>query len=133
MKSLRISCQLFLYYTNIMQNGLVFVIANFYSHAPRGARHFSDTPYSRHIEFLLTRPSRGATCKRILQFEKMEISTHTPLAGRDTVGAVSHEKPGEFLLTRPSRGATIAIGGAGVYVKNFYSHAPRGARQNAGL
>ena len=55
--------------------------------------------------FLLTRPSRGATWAEPETFDFCFISTHTPLAGRD-----SKDK-----LTSTS-------------AKHFYSHAPRGAR-----
>ena len=78
---------------------------DFYSHAPRGARHDIDVDVWRQISFLLTRPSRGATAfcclsrdyRRFLLtrpsrgatnfglfFATVDfISTHTPLAGRD--------------------------------------------------
>ena len=80
------------------------------------------------ISFLLTRPSRGATQEGLSQKIELQISTHTPLAGRDCIvyqgrnrpydfyshaprGARRVLEPGEverigFLLTRPSRGAT---------------------------
>ena len=81
------------------------------------------------LRFLLTRPSRGATVwasacvelytdfyshaprgARLLQGERnhagVQISTHTPLAGRDD-----------------------GDGFTGPDGDNFYSHAPRGARQ----
>ena len=58
-------------------------MTNFYSHAPRGARH--DGKCAVH--------------------GKGDISTHTPLAGRD--GATRNSNVDvKFLLTRPSRGAT---------------------------
>ena len=59
---------------------------NFYSHAPRGARHSTLT-----IDDVLAM-----------------ISTHTPLAGRDTPGNRDRST-----------------------LHNFYSHAPRGARQRS--
>ena len=59
------------------------------------------------VIFLLTRPSRGATCIVVVLVHFGDISTHTPLAGRDC------GKKGFFLL-----------------LNNFYSHAPRGARLN---
>ena len=57
---------------------------HFYSHAPRGAR-------PAHL-------SGGLT--------PHEISTHTPLAGRDRPTSAAGYHPTKFLLTRPSRGAT---------------------------
>ena len=99
----------------------------FYSHAPRGARPMCSMRKIKSVKFLLTRPSRGATCsfhcircsftflltrpsrgatnRKALNSYGMSISTHTPLAGRDK--AVLKSVP------------------AGT---NFYSHAPRGAR-----
>ena len=83
---------------------------NFYSHAPRGARPVKFIKESRLWE---------------------AISTHTPLAGRDSAVCLStcseinfyshaprgarrktpqsHTKNIKFLLTRPSRGATAGI------------------------
>ena len=81
---------------------------DFYSHAPRGARLLSSGPKSPTIQFLLTRPSRGATHRGIGFRSAYFISTHTPLAGRDQV----------------VRGHAEIFG-------NFYSHAPRGARLEA--
>ena len=59
-------------------------------------------------EFLLTRPSRGATLAEKKKVLEGRISTHTPLAGRDHAGIVKfHARC------------------------HFYSHAPRGARPAA--
>ena len=101
---------------------------NFYSHAPRGARPKQITGTVKSKKFLLTRPSRGATPGPAIVNSFSEISTHTPLAGRDTNSGIigyckgnfySHAPRGarhgepvykeralQFLLTRPSRGAT---------------------------
>ena len=80
---------------------------NFYSHAPRGARpHFCKNKASNR-QFLLTRPSRGATSAYPSLTCPKQISTHTPLAGRDRKLVRLHSRP--------------------MY---FYSHAPRGARQD---
>ena len=57
------------------------------------------------------------------------ISTHTPLAGRDGYLAQSRFTYYTFLLTRPSRGATLATQLQFQNRQDFYSHAPRGARQ----
>ena len=100
-------------------------------------------------KFLLTRPSRGATEDALKLMLREYISTHTPLAGRDT-GIAPVFYTYEFLLTRPSRGATFNewteekpdiisthtplagrddVGTESYTEKeNFYSHAPRGAR-----
>ena len=102
-------------------------VVNFYSHAPCGARRNSTV-------------HRSPPC---------QISTHTPLAGRDPIN-ISFILLNPFLLTRPSRGATekVILGGwiLGISTHTplagrdlipdrrlrsslyFYSHAPRGAR-----
>ena len=78
---------------------------HFYSHAPRGARQSSQTLKLTCMLFLLTRPSRGATRLRDGLIDEFDISTHTPLAGRD--GKVYSK----------------------IQLRTyFYSHAPRGAR-----
>ena len=59
------------------------IYKTFYSHAPRGARRKRKNPYNGCSEFLLTRPSRGATVEVTATRVKTMISTHTPLAGRD--------------------------------------------------
>ena len=58
---------------------------NFYSHAPRGARRQQDRRLMHRLTFLLTRPSRGATCDTDASLPAFRISTHTPLAGRDNL------------------------------------------------
>ena len=84
------------------------VYGNFYSHAPRGARQYSQEIRCGGWPFLLTRPSRGATQgsqyirlglydfyshaprgarrgKACMKDRLSQISTHTPLAGRDVL------------------------------------------------
>ena len=78
----------------------------FYSHAPRGARRESISVIPSLILFLLTRPSRGATRTPFSSITAMNISTHTPLAGRDQMEQTANQQLNSFLLTRPSRGAT---------------------------
>ena len=56
---------------------------NFYSHAPCGARRSQQIASRKVLEFLLTRPLRGATVRGQPTKKGSEISTHTPLAGRD--------------------------------------------------
>ena len=104
------------------------VLFHFYSHAPRGARHIEYWNKRPDFTFLLTRPSRGATITSRVVYTDSDISTHTPLAGRDnmivpeavtSINFYSHAPRGArlcriwkilrrhgFLLTRPSRGAT---------------------------
>ena len=82
------------------------LLNDFYSHAPCGARPDNPLPESCTILFLLTRPLRGATTNTGDYSAAEVISTHTPLAGRDT--------------------AMVSFGKAWL---NFYSHAPCGARR----
>ena len=93
---------------------------------------------------------RGATKSLSSFFVPSLISTHTPHAGRDTIGscclsefknfyshapcgarlssAIQDEERAGFLLTRPMRGATLANFSSASLSLNFYSHAPCGAR-----
>ena len=57
--------------------------------------------------FLLTRPSRDVTLCVVAIFPDREISTHTPLAGRDKNVRPGNSQNAEFLLTRPSRDVTF--------------------------
>ena len=72
----------------------------------RGATHCNGI-IIQNRSFLLTRPSRGATAGSLLKRTQRNISTHTPLAGRDWPAAIDMIFDA-FLLTRPSRGATQA-------------------------
>ena len=84
MKSLRISCQLFLYHTR----ACVYAICR----------------------FLLTRPLRDVTGWFVLASLIINISTHTPLAGRDDFRVDSiFWRLREFLLTRPLRDVTHVL------------------------
>ena len=76
---------------------------NFYSHAPRGAQHGAADFKVNGNQFLLTRPSRGATISILAATPEKLISTHTPLAGRDSPLSASCRRK---IHTRPSRGAT---------------------------
>ena len=89
---------------------------------------FGDDVFKIGMTFLLTHPSRGATCVHDELFQKNVISTHTPLTGcnlahlQQNMGHLnfySHTPHGvqqdvysskktarRFLLTHPSRGAT---------------------------
>ena len=123
---------------------------HFYSHAPCGARRdrssvfpgsifiSTHTPLAgrdihvRHIVcrvrlFLLTRPLRGATHCQPLCERCLIISTHTPLAGRDTARRRTASASGISTHT-PLAGRDKIIESTGIGQKNFYSHAPCGAR-----
>ena len=106
--------------------------SDFYSRASREARHETAKKTYDKFTFLLTRLSRGATVSKIQEALSFLISTHAPLARRDTDSIfvnipawISTHAPlarrdfphyyifpptDRFLLTRLSRGATfIAI------------------------
>ena len=124
---------------------------NFYSYAPRGPRQVrldygisifyisTHTPLAGRDEigeplgkvksqFLLTRPSRGAT--RIAYDRKCEtnISTHTPLAGRDKCLDTIASMLCHFYSHAP-RGARPNLFAVSRVFSHFYSHAPREARR----
>ena len=121
--------------------------SNFYSHAPRGtwpkwpegtirikkflltrpSRDVTRSPahFSGRHKFLLTRPSRDVTEVNMKTNIDITISTHTPLAGRDSdlwkyflISVISTHTP---LAGRDTAGANT-----GRRSKDFYSHAPRG-------
>ena len=121
---------------------------DFYSHAPRGARHdwnwgtraqaiSTHTPLAGRdrqlrllalaFRFLLTRPSRGATCRLNHLIRLYPISTHTPLAGRDLTVLPLTATVTDFYSHAP-RGARPYSFTCWSIAPDFYSHAPRGAR-----
>ena len=57
-------------------------------------------------EFQLTRPLRGVALAGLQLIPFFQISTHTPLAGRDRAADLRHGWTDEFQLTRPLRGVT---------------------------
>ncbi len=77
-------------------------------------------------EFLLTRPSRDVTEILRPDWDILEISTHTPLAGRDLMVWKPALEKIVFLLTRPSRDVTGGRQKMLFEKFDFYSHAPRG-------
>ena len=80
------------------------------------------------MQFLLTRPSRGATNMSLCHAAYFCISTHTPLAGRDGGFWNSGDGANDFYSHAP-RGARRNVEIVGRIAINFYSHAPRGARR----
>ena len=100
---------------------------NFYSHAPRGARLRCGMDRCRSSRFLLTRPSRGATDAKDNIDYYNQISTHTPLAGRDSNGRRRAAESYDFYSHAP-RGARRELIAQYGFLSDFYSHAPRGAR-----
>ena len=74
------------------RNVIWFINRYFYSHAPRGARQRLTVVCTHFDKFLLTRPSRGATLPRPFLALPCPISTHTPLAGRDSIAVSGRTK-----------------------------------------
>ena len=60
-----------------------FLHLNFNPRAPCGARHFATNVPTPTNVFQPTRPLRGATGGEASDYDKFQISTHAPLAGRD--------------------------------------------------
>ena len=102
---------------------------DFYSHAPRGARLASLFSTAVLLPFLLTRPSRGATSWSSWRDNGRRISTHTPLAGRDQGTQNYYSQLLDFYSHAP-RGARQVSELVDPHQVDFYSHAPRGARQD---
>ena len=104
---------------------LLFVMWNFYSHAPCGTWPNRADVICLNTLFLLTRPLRDVTC----QMEKAAvtdlISTHTPLAGRDSV--IWIVRMYHIISTHtPLAGRDTAEDILKSSPNNFYSHAPCG-------
>ena len=78
--------------------------------------------------FQSTRPLRGATALLGINAVVLSISTHAPLAGRDTSTLPSCSTPAEFQPTRPLRGATDLERAGHMMGRYFNPRAPCGAR-----
>ncbi len=123
---------------------------NFYSHAPRGARPVYVSNYNEQTFISTHTPLAGRDRLGTVSVRDIWISTHTPLAGRDinrffslNLLMISTHTPlaGRDPVTlRPYRTFTISThtplagrdkdGFVGERAAgDFYSHAPRGARQ----
>ena len=106
------------------------VYKDFYSHAPRGARRFSETKKILLHKFLLTRPSRGATRRRSYISKSNHFYSHAPRGARRYLVLVAHAN--HWISTHtPLAGRDNELNPMLYDFQNFYSHAPRGARQMA--
>ena len=128
---------------------------HFNPRAPCGARLRVSNRGESNFIFQPTRPLRGATSWRdcrtggaryfnprapcgarqiLYKFidTKRYISTHAPLAGRDTVRVQHAYLINKFQPTRPLRGATAGGGAVTVAVRHFNPRAPCGARLAGG-
>ena len=105
----------------------VILFLNFYSHAPCGARHRRLKANIQGDIFLLTRPLRGATYVFLYLNARKVISTHTPLAGRDRGRAIKLPRMNISTHT-PLAGRDMDKTIINYLSRNFYSHAPCGAR-----
>ena len=109
------------------------------------------TRYSAIRTFQPTRPLRGATMSFLLTYQYIAISTHAPLAGRDSavfsyLGSGLYFNPRApcgarrrpymrraeaeaFQPTRPLRGATACVAERWIAAQNFNPRATCGARR----
>ena len=72
----------------------------------RGATYITITVTRKDIEISTHTPHAGRDEELFDSFTVIDISTHTPHAGRDALIHVSSFIICRFLLTRPMRGAT---------------------------
>ena len=90
-----------------------------------------EVPRETPNQFLLTRPSRGATPYLIRQaFSIRPFLLTRPSRGATSLNCFVKQLNISFLLTRPSRGATFSPPAPSQRSSRFYSHAPRGARHD---
>ena len=133
------------------RNGcLILHISEISTHTPHAGRDLTSAALSAaHLRFLLTRPMRGATASCSAGPAETVFLLTRPMRG--ATGCAERKRyHGEFLLTRPMRGATASITPAADTLvisthtphagrdmrsgnrrrirRNFYSHAPCGAR-----
>ena len=85
---------------------LVPITSNFNPRAPCGARLVLQYLPHELVGFQPTRPLRGATVANAGNWIITDISTHAPLAGRDTSPLSIRGAQARFQPTRPLRGAT---------------------------
>ena len=80
-----------------------------------------------HALFQPMRPLRGATAPLWRRSRRSRISTHAPLAGRDTSRAITVYASTLFQPTRPLRGATFSSHAA-MSSERISTHAPLAGR-----
>ena len=85
------------------------VLLNFNPRAPCGARLCYPRYRGHRSPFQPTRPLRGATPSRFNIIRRFWISTHAPLAGRDSERVALACATEIFQPTRPLRGATAKV------------------------
>ncbi len=102
---------------------------NFNPRAPCGARPIPSWEWV-FLKFLFqpTRPLRGATGLELCRLVHTLISTHAPLAGRDTSSVNNTLRSLIFQPTRPLRGATRHVTTTRCRTRDFNPRAPCGAR-----
>ena len=100
---------------------------NFYSHAPCGARRIRMEKLQRTIEFLLTRPMRGATTTTCLRLKSEQFLLTRPMRG--ATRKFRHLQQRATISTHtPHAGRDVKCFRNGTGGCHFYSHAPCGAR-----
>ena len=102
---------------------------DFYSHAPRGARHNLHTDMWNNDDFYSHAPRgarlRSAACRGIIE----DFYSHAPRGARQIL-AFSSLLSISFLLTRPSRGATtqLRLQSTAAQISTHTPHAGRDGR-----
>ena len=104
-------------------------LSDFNPRAPCGARRWCGVRTARTATFQPTRPLRGATQRARKATRLSQISTHAPLAGRDSRKTAKELYENRFQPTRPLRGATQGRLRARAQMHHFNPRAPCGARR----
>ena len=87
--------------TWLQGRGTLTIEYNFYSHAPCGTWQGFLQSEGLVLTFLLTRPLRDVTWLEDTDPEYINISTHTPLAGRDLIRETKDSQCGDFYSHAP--------------------------------
>ena len=103
---------------------------NFHPHAPRGAQPTWQTIMDMMIIFLLTRPSRGATDYTAGYEHLFNISTHTPLAGRNFISLYTNL--GTQISTHTPLAGRNIFYWVFKYFEDISTHTPLAGRNNTG-
>ena len=106
------------------------ILQHFYSHAPCGAR----LPYRTLSGHFLTISTHTPLAGRDMHahdcgISTIVISTHTPLAGRDERAFINDRRGVRISTHTPLAGRDYLLFILSPFFKNFYSHAPCGARR----
>ena len=102
---------------------------NFNPRAPCGARQNGRRRFLSIVRFQPTRPLRGATSQMARRTKPTSISTHAPLAGRDSSDKNKDNKQSNFNPRAPCGARLRELNKLSRTVIDFNPRAPCGARQ----